>query len=62
MAVVLLHMRRVCHHGRSAGDCISTASDAKVHNAVEGIEQRLRELPDVNQVILAGLEVRVQAL
>jgi hypothetical protein len=26
------------------------------HAAVEGVEKRLRELPDVSQVILAGLE------
>ena len=45
--------------GRSAGNCGPTATEANVLIAVEGIEQRLRELPDVNQVILAGLEVHV---
>lgn len=34
----------------------------KFSMCVEGIEQRLRELPDVNQVILAGLETHVCVL
>ena len=33
------------------------SSQPPCHLAVEGIEKRLRELPDVNQVMLAGLEV-----
>jgi hypothetical protein len=53
------HVRQCLPCGRSAiCNCDPNATEANVHTAVEGIEQRLRELPDVNQVILAGLEVR----
>lgn len=49
---------RLCAKHQQSGQGADTSV---TNNAVDGIEERLKELPDVNQVMLAGLEVRKHA-